>query len=68
MSAHTELEALLGRPAVTPMLAVCPVPGCITIKQIDTDKPKETWQDRHSNGTDTVPGGLQANQDARRRA
>ncbi len=28
MSAHTDLEVLLGRPAVTPMLAVCPVPGC----------------------------------------
>jgi hypothetical protein len=28
VSAHTELEVLLGRPAVTPMLAICPVPGC----------------------------------------
>ena len=28
MSAHTDLDVLLGRPAVTPMLAVCPVPGC----------------------------------------
>ena len=29
MSAHTDLETLvLGRPAVTPMLAVCPAPGC----------------------------------------
>ena len=29
MSAHTDRETLvLGRPAVTPLLAVCPVPGC----------------------------------------
>ena len=29
MSAHTDLETLvLGRPAVTPLLAVCPVSGC----------------------------------------
>ena len=29
MSVHTHFQTLvLGRPAVTPLLAVCPVPGC----------------------------------------
>jgi hypothetical protein len=29
VTAHTHFETLvLGRPAVTPLLAVCPVPGC----------------------------------------
>ena len=39
---------------------VCPVPTCITMKQIEVEKPKETWQDRQAKGTDVVPGGLEA--------
>jgi dihydropyrimidine dehydrogenase (NAD+) subunit PreA len=39
---------------------VCPVPGCITMKEVSTGKPPETWNDRVRKGNDVVPGGLEA--------
>jgi dihydropyrimidine dehydrogenase (NAD+) subunit PreA len=39
---------------------VCPVPGCITMKEVPTGKAPETWNDRMEKGTDVVPGGLEA--------
>jgi dihydropyrimidine dehydrogenase (NAD+) subunit PreA len=39
---------------------VCPVQGCITMKEIATEKGPETWNDRIQKGTDFVPGGLDA--------
>jgi dihydropyrimidine dehydrogenase (NAD+) subunit PreA len=44
---------------------VCPVPGCITMRKVDADKPRDTWQDRMQKGTDWVPGGLEATKKAR---
>ncbi|HRI63218.1 MAG TPA: NAD-dependent dihydropyrimidine dehydrogenase subunit PreA [Polyangium sp.] len=39
---------------------VCPVAGCITMKEVNSDKPHECWNDRVQKGTDFVPGGLRA--------
>jgi len=39
---------------------VCPVQGCITMKELPTGKGPETWNDRIQKGTDFVPGGLDA--------
>ena len=47
---------------------VCPVPDCITMEQVPSGKPTETWNDRVANGTDFVPGGLDATVAARRRS
>jgi len=47
---------------------VCPVPDCITMEEIPSGKPPETWNDRVAKGTDFVPGGLDATQAARRRS
>ncbi|HLL00921.1 MAG TPA: NAD-dependent dihydropyrimidine dehydrogenase subunit PreA [Myxococcaceae bacterium] len=47
---------------------VCPVPDCITMEQVPSGKPAETWNDRVANGTDFVPGGLDATAAARRRS
>jgi dihydropyrimidine dehydrogenase (NAD+) subunit PreA len=47
---------------------VCPVPDCITMEEIPSGKPKETWNDRVAKGTDFVPGGLEATQAARRKS
>jgi dihydropyrimidine dehydrogenase (NAD+) subunit PreA len=44
---------------------VCPVAGCITMKEVPTGKPPETWNDRVQKGTDFVPGGLDATARAR---
>jgi dihydropyrimidine dehydrogenase (NAD+) subunit PreA len=45
---------------------VCPVAGCITMKELDSGKPSETWNDRIQKGTHIVPGGLEATERARR--
>ncbi len=37
---------------------ICPVPDCITMKPIETDKPFESWNERIRKGTAVVPGGL----------
>jgi dihydropyrimidine dehydrogenase (NAD+) subunit PreA len=47
---------------------VCPVPDCITMEEIPSGKPPETWNDRVAKGTDFVPGGLDATAAARRRS
>lgn len=47
---------------------VCPVPGTIDMKQLDTGSAPETWNDRVERGRDFVPGGLDATAKARRRA
>jgi dihydropyrimidine dehydrogenase (NAD+) subunit PreA len=39
---------------------VCPVQGCITMKELPTGKEPETWNDRVQKGTNFVPGGLDA--------
>ncbi len=39
---------------------VCPVAGCITMKELPGTKGPETWNDRVQKGTDFVPGGLDA--------
>ncbi len=44
---------------------VCPVAGCISMKESPSGKPAETWNDRVQKGTDFVPGGLDATQKAR---
>jgi dihydropyrimidine dehydrogenase (NAD+) subunit PreA len=38
--------------------AVCPVPGCITMKDVTDGAPFESWNDRIEKGTNKVPGGL----------
>ncbi|MEK7824673.1 MAG: NAD-dependent dihydropyrimidine dehydrogenase subunit PreA [Candidatus Eisenbacteria bacterium] len=38
--------------------AVCPVPGCITMKDETNGAPFESWNDRIAKGTAKVPGGL----------
>jgi dihydropyrimidine dehydrogenase (NAD+) subunit PreA len=38
---------------------VCPVPECITMKEVPTGNAPETWGDRVAKGTDLVPGGLE---------
>jgi dihydropyrimidine dehydrogenase (NAD+) subunit PreA len=38
--------------------AVCPVPGCITMKDVTNGAPFESWNDRIAKGTAWVPGGL----------
>jgi dihydropyrimidine dehydrogenase (NAD+) subunit PreA len=47
---------------------VCPVPDCITMEEVPSGRPPETWNDRVANGTDFVPGGLDATAAARRRS
>ncbi|HVK66944.1 MAG TPA: NAD-dependent dihydropyrimidine dehydrogenase subunit PreA [Polyangium sp.] len=37
---------------------VCPVSGCITMKEVPSGKPNETWNDRVQRGANFVPGGL----------
>jgi dihydropyrimidine dehydrogenase (NAD+) subunit PreA len=37
---------------------VCPVPGCITMKDVTNGAPFESWNDRIARGTAWVPGGL----------
>jgi dihydropyrimidine dehydrogenase (NAD+) subunit PreA len=37
---------------------VCPVEGCITMKDVTGDRPFESWNDRVAKGTAYVPGGL----------
>jgi dihydropyrimidine dehydrogenase (NAD+) subunit PreA len=44
---------------------VCPVSGCITMKELSSDKPHECWNDRVQKGTDFVPGGLRVTEAAR---
>jgi dihydropyrimidine dehydrogenase (NAD+) subunit PreA len=44
---------------------VCPVPGCITMKEVPTGQGRETWNDRVEKGTNVVPGGLEATQRAK---
>ena len=38
--------------------AVCPVPGCITMKDVTNGAAFESWNDRIAKGTAWVPGGL----------
>jgi dihydropyrimidine dehydrogenase (NAD+) subunit PreA len=38
--------------------AVCPVSGCITMKDVTNGAPFESWNDRIAKGTAHVPGGL----------
>ena len=38
--------------------AVCPVPGCITMRDETNGAPFESWNDRIAKGTAKVPGGL----------
>jgi dihydropyrimidine dehydrogenase (NAD+) subunit PreA len=38
--------------------SVCPVPGCITMKDVTNGAPFESWNDRIARGTAVVPGGL----------
>jgi len=45
---------------------VCPVPGCITMREVDAKKAPETWNDRVAKRTDYVPGGLEATERARK--
>jgi dihydropyrimidine dehydrogenase (NAD+) subunit PreA len=47
---------------------VCPVPDCITMEEVPSGQPSETWNDRVAKGTDFVPGGLDATAAARRRS
>jgi dihydropyrimidine dehydrogenase (NAD+) subunit PreA len=37
---------------------VCPVPGCVTMKDVTGDAPFESWNDRLASGSAHVPGGL----------
>ncbi len=37
---------------------ICPVPECITMKQVEIEKPRESWNERIAKGTAFVPGGL----------
>jgi dihydropyrimidine dehydrogenase (NAD+) subunit PreA len=47
---------------------VCPVPECISMVEVPSGQPAETWNDRVAKGTDFVPGGLEATAAARRRS
>ncbi|HYO51436.1 NAD-dependent dihydropyrimidine dehydrogenase subunit PreA [Archangium sp.] len=47
---------------------VCPVPGCITMEEVPTGKPRESWNDRVAQGRDQVPGGLEATAASRGRS
>jgi len=38
--------------------AVCPVHGCITMKDVTNGRPFESWNERIARGTAHVPGGL----------
>jgi dihydropyrimidine dehydrogenase (NAD+) subunit PreA len=44
---------------------VCPVAGCITMREVSSGKPHECWNDRVQKGTDFVPGGLRVTEAAR---
>ena len=37
---------------------VCPVDGCITMREVDGGTKHETWNDRVKEGRDHVPGGI----------
>jgi dihydropyrimidine dehydrogenase (NAD+) subunit PreA len=37
---------------------VCPVPGCITMREVPSGQPTETWNDRVRAGRDKLPGGI----------
>ncbi|MBI2390356.1 MAG: NAD-dependent dihydropyrimidine dehydrogenase subunit PreA [Deltaproteobacteria bacterium] len=37
---------------------VCPVPGCITMKEVEGEAPHETWNDRTRDGRTKLPGGI----------
>jgi Fe-S-cluster-containing hydrogenase component 2 len=37
--------------------SVCPVAGCITMKDVTNGAPFESWNDRIAKGTAHVPGG-----------
>jgi dihydropyrimidine dehydrogenase (NAD+) subunit PreA len=37
---------------------VCPVPGCITMREVETGQPTESWNDRVKAGRDKLPGGI----------
>ncbi len=37
---------------------VCPVPGCISMVEVPSGKPHETWNDRVKEGRDKLPGGI----------
>ena len=39
--------------------AVCPVPGCITMKDVTNGATFESWNDRVAKGTAKIPGGLE---------
>ncbi|MBN1209516.1 MAG: NAD-dependent dihydropyrimidine dehydrogenase subunit PreA [Myxococcaceae bacterium] len=47
---------------------VCPVPECISMAEVPSGQPPETWNDRVAKGTDFVPGGLEATVAARKRS
>jgi dihydropyrimidine dehydrogenase (NAD+) subunit PreA len=38
--------------------SVCPVHGCITMKDVTNGAPFESWNDRIARGTNKIPGGL----------
>lgn len=38
--------------------SLCPVPGCITMAEVDEGRSFESWNDRVRTGKDHVPGGL----------
>jgi len=37
---------------------VCPVEGCITMREVPNDRGMDTWHDRMNTGRDKVPGGI----------
>ena len=39
---------------------ICPVEGCITMKEVPSGKPPQSWNDRVAAGQDFVPGGLES--------
>lgn len=45
---------------------VCPVAGCISMKEVGGGNASETWNDRVAIGRDFVPGGLDATAKSRR--
>lgn len=44
---------------------VCPVAGCISMREASSGKPKESWNDRAARGDDVIPGGLDSTVEAR---
>jgi len=37
---------------------VCPVPGCISMVEVESGNPHETWNDRTRDGRTKLPGGI----------